>query len=348
MRLFGPIYLLIILLTFSTAQASSPLYFTDINVDVTADNAAKARDIAMTQANRQALMSISANFTNKEGLEVLNRLTDEQLLNFIKETTVLEEKTSNVRYMAKLRISANDEILRQYLQEKNVPLVISSAAHILIIPIYRETANSPALLWEKENIWRTIWEQNPPTIGSIQFSTLKQTDAMLLNNAQEALSLNPYIYKQLLASNNGNDVYIVEAYFTNETTLTISIITPQTGKRQIFSVSGPHNNELFKQASVETALRLSDQQKGRSVVTSNTIDSITVLYKYNNLASWLKNEKKISAVTAVRDIEINAIGNGRIQFKIHFIGDFNILQNALQAKNLQLTRTGTYYTLSDI
>ena len=68
---------------------------------------------------------------------------------FIKETTVLEEKASNVRYLAKLRITANDRLLRQYLQEKNVPLVVASSADVMIVPVFREAEGMPARLWEE-------------------------------------------------------------------------------------------------------------------------------------------------------------------------------------------------------
>ena len=103
-RLFLPV-LLFVLFTVFSARAGQPSYSADVTVDVTADNASAARELAMRRANRQAVSAIAANFTTREGVTVLNKLTDDQLLNFIRETTVLEEKTSNVRYLAKLRIT---------------------------------------------------------------------------------------------------------------------------------------------------------------------------------------------------------------------------------------------------
>ena len=157
-RLFLPV-LLFVLFTVFSARAGQPSYSADVTVDVTADNASAARELAMRRANRQAVSAIAANFTTREGVTVLNKLTDDQLLNFIRETTVLEEKTSNVRYLAKLRITANDKILRQYLQEKNVPLVVASSAEVMVIPVFREGPDMPALLWETESPWRAAWQQ---------------------------------------------------------------------------------------------------------------------------------------------------------------------------------------------
>ena len=95
-RLLLSVFVLTLLSCFSV-RAGLPAYSADVTVDVTADNAAAARDRAMRQANRQAVNAIAANFTTREGMATLNRLTDDQLLNFVKETTVLEEKASNVQ-----------------------------------------------------------------------------------------------------------------------------------------------------------------------------------------------------------------------------------------------------------
>ncbi len=328
----------------SALRAALPSYSADISVDVTAENAAAARERAMQQANRQAVSAIAANFTTREGLLVLNKLTDDQLLNFIKETTVLEEKTSNFRYLAKLRITANDQLLRQYLQEKNVPLVVASSADVLIIPVFHETEESQTLLWEENNFWRLAWEQFPQTVGSIRLFALAESNLPSLT-AEQALDPDMPVLRQLNAINGGNDVYTAEAWYNGEQGLTVRIINLQTGKNDTFNIDGLRSSELFHKAVEETALHISDELKGRSIVSSTETRTITALYKFSTLSSWLKVEEKIAALTAVEGIRINAIGNGRIQFQIDYIGDFETLNKALENQRLQLTDTGNYYTL---
>ena len=323
-RLFLPV-LLFVLFTVFSARAGQPSYSADVTVDVTADNASAARELAMRRANRQAVSAIAANFTTREGVTVLNKLTDDQLLNFIRETTVLEEKTSNVRYLAKLRITANDKILRQYLQEKNVPLVVASSAEVMVI----------------------AWQQNPPTVGSVRFFMPTEDAAPFLTSAEQALGLDAELFGRLSSLNGGGDVYVAEAYYNGDDALAVSIINPRNGKRQIFSVGGPRTSELFNQAARETGMRIADELKGRTVVTSTEPETITVLYKFKTLSSWLKTEEKIAAVT-VEDIRINAIGNGRIQFQISYVGDLDTLAGALRSARLLLSETGGYFTLTDM
>lgn len=95
-------------------------YSSVIDVDVTDSSAAVAREKAMAQANRQALDNAAASFASEAGMKIVHSLSSEQIQYFIKEATVLEEKSSNVRYIAKLKVTVRNDILRQYLQEKGV------------------------------------------------------------------------------------------------------------------------------------------------------------------------------------------------------------------------------------
>ena len=58
--------------------------------------------------------------TNEAGMEIINALTDEQIPYFIKAATVIDEKSSNVRYIATFNITIQNDVLRQYLTEKGV------------------------------------------------------------------------------------------------------------------------------------------------------------------------------------------------------------------------------------
>ena len=115
------IRIFLILLVFSAGVAQAEEKYVSIaNVDITAANASIAKERAMAQANRKAVYDIAPEFTDERGMKVLESLTDEQILYFIKEATVLEEKSSDVRYIASLKISVHGDILHQYLQEKGV------------------------------------------------------------------------------------------------------------------------------------------------------------------------------------------------------------------------------------
>lgn len=113
-------FLIMVLLAAALPVKAAEVYGSIVNVDVSDVNAAAAKEKAMAQANREALNYVAPQVASPEGIELLNSLSDDQILYFIKEATVLSEKSSDVRYIASLKITIQDNVLRQYLAEKGV------------------------------------------------------------------------------------------------------------------------------------------------------------------------------------------------------------------------------------
>jgi len=111
---------LIMFLAAAVPVWAAEVYGSIVNVDVSDVNAAAAKEKAMAQANREALNYVAPLMASPEGVELLRSLDDNQILYFIKEATVLSEKSSDVRYIASLKVVVQDAVLRQYLAEKGV------------------------------------------------------------------------------------------------------------------------------------------------------------------------------------------------------------------------------------
>ena len=107
-------------------------YTAEVEIDVTSADAATARDKGMKQAYRGAFLAVARNLTSNDGVERLNSLTDDQLLNFISEAEVLSEKASDVRYMARLKVQINGELLKAYMQEQGIPLIVVTSANVIV------------------------------------------------------------------------------------------------------------------------------------------------------------------------------------------------------------------------
>ena len=108
---------------FSIAAHADERFTVEIKVDVTDDNASVAREKAMNGANRAAITAVARRISTSEGANKIADMTDAQLVNFIKETSVVNEKNSNIRYMADLRIVINEDLLKEYMKEREIPLI---------------------------------------------------------------------------------------------------------------------------------------------------------------------------------------------------------------------------------
>ena len=61
-----------------------------------------------------------------------------------------------------------------------------------------------------------------------------------------------------------------------------------------------------------------------------------MLYSYAYLRDWLMLEKQLKEIGYVNGISTAAVGSGKVQFKITYIGGFDKLLEALRSKYYNL------------
>jgi len=143
-----------LLLLFAFPANAYEEYSSIVNVDVTDVDAAAAKEKAMLDANRRALNNVAPILATQAGVELINSLSNEQIAYFIKDATVLEEKSSDIRYIASLKITIQDDILRQYLEEKGVAEELSgeSIAVLYVFPNLSSWLNVEKQLKSARNV----------------------------------------------------------------------------------------------------------------------------------------------------------------------------------------------------
>ena len=143
---------------FAIPAAADPRYEADVNVDVTAATVTEAKKQAMAKAVRDGLNEVVLSISTAQSADEINKLNDNQLQHFVSGIMVLMEKSSDVRYIADLRISVNEDILKAYLAENNMPLVAGEEQDVLAVPLL-EKEDGTLDLWSDENIWRQAFQQ---------------------------------------------------------------------------------------------------------------------------------------------------------------------------------------------
>lgn len=333
----------------SAAGAGDMTYNAEITVDVTAENASVAREKAMTEANRQAYTAVAKRVTTADGVRRLNELNDAQILNFIKEVSIISEKASNVRYIATLNVAVNEHILKTYMQENDIPFVIGSVANILIIPTFREFKTDVPMLWEADNLWRKAWEQNPRAIGSVRFFSIPANGSNYAAlDAEKALRMDGMALDKIAFINNTKDIYVADAVYNGIEGLNVTLYSYRDGREESVSVPGDRSPQLFIDAINQISDHIYNQIKKQNVVDRQSKSEITVLYSYAYLRDWLMLEKQLKEIGYVNGISTAAVGSGKVQFKITYIGGFDKLLEALRSKYYNLKSAGDFYIIEKI
>ena len=309
----------------------------ELTVDVTAENAAIAREKAMNQAAKRAVYNTASAFTGADGLDMLHKMNNDRLLNFVSETTVMQEKASAVRYMARLKLLVDVKLLKQYLQEKGVLLSATPLPDIFLIAPYYDPAPK---LWEESNVWRRKWQDYNERNGLGKIHLLPETAADLIT-ADNAKYPTADTLQKLALRLNSNIIYGASAVAAgSHLEIKLQNLTTGVVKEMVFDL--PESGEIPDAAVADVIKEILQEQ---NISQNNLSDSIAVLSNITGLKQWLLTEEKIKDLNMVEDLRLIAAGNRKIQFQLDFAGGLHNLNSALNNIGLQLQQNGNIYLL---
>ena len=106
------------------AAPDEPLYFVQgVKADKTASSAAVAREKAVNDARKKAYDVVLGRIVLTEEKNKIPNPSNLELVNFVSEMAVMNEKTSSVRYMADLDFRFNSGAIKDYLEKNNIGYV---------------------------------------------------------------------------------------------------------------------------------------------------------------------------------------------------------------------------------
>ena len=329
--------------------AADERFVVEIKVDVTDENASIAREKALSNATKAAITAVARRISTQEGANRIASMSDAQLINFIKETSILNEKNSDIRYMADLRIIINEDLLKEYMKEREIPLVTHSDASIMVIPLFREFSEDTPLLWEVDNPWKQAWDSSSNTSAIKIFPIQSSSGNMAALDALKAASGDAEALSKVMRMSSASDVYVLDAAYDGVEGLKIDI-TSLSGKHLSTKVSGAKSSgaELFNKAVLQTRQKIEELVLADTQAQALNELELTILYPFSSLGQWITAEQKIKSLPAVSAMEVQAMAQGKAQFKIRYQGDISNIQRQLISKGYRLENGGNYMILQNI
>ena len=332
-----------------TSFATDDRFAVEIKVDVTDENASIAREKAMSSATRAAITAVARRISTQDGASKISDMTDTQLLNFVKETSIVNERNSDVRYMADLRIIINEELLEEYMKEREIPVLTNNHISVLIIPLFREFSDDVPMLWETNNLWKQAWN-NTNISSAINFIPINSStptadtinSTVNINNDYETL-------EKIMKLSGTNDIFILDASYDGVEGLDI-VATSLNGSKHEIKVHGTKSSgiELFNQAVIETIKELETLILSRQASNNSQEQEMTILYPFTSLGQWITAEQKIKEITEINKLQVQAMAQGKAQLKIWYTGNIDTINYQLKTKGYALENGGNYMILKNI
>ena len=336
-----------------TAGATVAVYtVTGILLDVRARTAARARDLAITQGQRQALIRLLARLTLPEDRVRVTMPNDAAISGLIGGIELADEKSSATRYLATLTVRFRAPAVRHWLRHQNVPFSETRLRPVLVLPVF--AAAGLRLLWETPNPWRTAWADYNTRNDLVPFIVPKGDlgDVALVSALDVIQARRPAIDAVARRYQAGNILLAVAR---------LDYVAP--GRRPRLNVAlrqfgawGTDTRELNLEAAAgtTTAAAIADAVrtiatdyenawKRRTIIHFDERQSLQVSARLAGFQDWLDLKRRLRASALVPRIEILSLTSTRAELRIDFLGNFDQLAVSLAQSDVEIeARDGGY------
>ncbi len=339
------LFTLIISICFCFCAYAEVSFEAQVNIIRQDDDPSLARQEALKQAYREGFLKVAGRLTTKENIAELNKLQDEQLIHFIKETDVLSEKMTSEGYKADFNIEINGELLKQYMLENNMMEVISQNHNILIVPSYANTEYEGRIVFGPNNFWRQILlEKGIIKSANLTLTVIDDTPqnrALLTPN--KVLFIDKETFEKLKQMNGFEDIYTVHAVSAGRNS--VLLLIRGYGQSQQRLMVFDENGEPFEKAISEMVAYISQDIQNKNIDESSYKSKIQVVFYNTNLREWLMLQKKLNTVAQIKKVEAGAMESGKVSFSIDFSGTLDVLISTLKKEGLTLTFANGQYII---
>lgn len=354
----GVVICLLALAHSSWAAVAAREVFTvaDVAVDVTAENAAVARETALAEGEQAAFRRLLERLTLRSDHSRLPAVGRGQVAAHVQDLSVAEEKTSAVRYLAKLTFRFKAEAVRRFLSDQGLPFAETPSKPVLVLPVYQ--AAGAVLLWDDPNPWREAWRKAPIPDGLVPW-------LLPVGDLPDVAAVGA---EQAVAGDEQRLAAVAHRYRTTDTVVASAALgfdpqkgaqvlrvavarygaSPSRGQTEIeYAANSNESADAFlTRGAAEVARLIEDNWKRENLVQLGREAVAAVSVPITGLGDWLEVRNRLAGVAIVRRADTVLLSRTEVRINLLYIGEPDQLVLALQQADLQLQREGNLWVLS--
>ncbi len=329
---------------------------TDVAVDVTAETAAEARKQALSAGEKLAFRKLLERLTLQEDHARLPDFAATDIAPYVKDFAVADEKTSAVRYLAKLSVRFKRSEVRALLNEFDIPFAETPSKAVLVLPVYQ--AAGTLVLWDEPNPWRDAWAGRSGNGSLVPFALpIGDLADIAMIGAEQAHKGDRQRLAAIAARYRSAEVAVVVAVRQLDAAVARPRIEAYITR---FSEEQENRTDMltFRQDAAETpeallaraadgvARRLEDEWKQRNLLEFDSIGVAAVTVPVDTLKTWLTVRDRLNTVTLIRRVEMVLLSRDEVRVNLHYLGNPDQLAVALIQADLTLSKEEDEWVLS--
>jgi hypothetical protein len=286
----------------------------------------------------------------------LPSLSDSRIAELVSGIEVGDEKTSSVRYLAKITYGFKPDAIREILNREGIPFAETRSKPVLIIPVYQLAGTQ--LLWDDPNPWREAWVGHQHRGSLVPFIVPK-------GDLADVADIGPV---QAMAATRKHLDTIARRYGATDTLVTVATLTMDpVASRSSLDVSisrfGPAIQEytnifsftrsrdetvdnLLNSAVTEVAVQVEENWKSDNLMhLDSRQESLIVSIPINGIKYWTDVRKRLDSIAFIRRKDVLSLSRNEVIMGLYFVGSTAQLKLALAQSDLNLRQGDTSWVL---
>ena len=332
------------------AEGQRPSVFAigNVEIDVTAADAASARNLAIAEGQRKAYEILMRRLLRPEDVARAPAVDPATLNGIIEGIEVNNERASAVRYLAMLSVRFDASTVRSLLKANGLAFTQTMASPVLVVPVM--TVGGADYLWQPDNPWRQAWAEHDLVNRLVPYK-LPDADATdrLLASPREVIDDDGTALHRLAARYDLERTLVVrlalEADLAGEGYKGVITLAGTAGfpsLSQSVTISGEGPTAAALGPAVERVARaLDDWWRGETLVRMDRGGELAVQAPLRSIADWAEVRRRLARVNLVENMTIDRLTARQAAIVLHYVGEIDQLRLALRQASLVLESNET-------
>ncbi len=326
----------------------------DVAVDATAANATAARERALARGHSVAFRRLIARIVPAGRVAGVPRLDPAAIAPLVQSFEVGGEKTSRVRYLARLTFRFDRTALRRFLRAGGVPFAVARSRPVLVLPVLRSAGTY--LLWDRPNPWREAWA-GLPRAGELVPLVSPAGDLQDLRDisARQAVAGEPARLRAIAGRYGAESVAVAVASERRvggaPEAIRVSVATfgADGGKRTLAETHpvdpAATEGERYRAAAARTARRIQEAWKSENLLLFDREGQIDAAVPVSGLDEWVAISRALADTPSSDGTRVLALSRGAVDVRLRYFGDIAGFRAALRRNDLVLDRRAGRWVL---
>ena len=319
----------------------------DVAVDATAGNATDARDRALAEGHAVAFRRLIARMVPEDAAGKVSEPAPASIALLVRSFEVDDEKTSRVRYLARLTFRFDRAAIRRFLRGGGVLFAETRSRPVLVLPVLRMAGT--LLLWDRPNPWRDAWA-GLPRAGELVPLLSPAGDLQDLRDisARQAVSGDPVRLGAIAKRYGAASVAVMVASpgraGGSAPDMRVAVTThgadeiPQTAVESYPTDPSATVEERFRDVAARAARRMQEAWKSGNLLFFDREGEIDAQVPVAGLDEWVAISRALSDTPSGNGTRVLSLSREAVRVRLRYFGDAEGFRAALRLNDLHLDR----------